>query len=108
MRGAAATHFCLAAERRSGTRGTALAIFMDDHAVHEEAQSMRSSLSVLLTVVFVSSRLAAQSAGVPESATKPIQPSEPAAANSAPAQPSARELKLPAGIPIDIESTYTV
>ena len=69
---------------------------------------MRSSISVLLTIVFLSSSLAAQSASAPESATKPIQPSESAVAVSAPTQPQPRELKLPAGTPIDIESTYTV
>src|SRR6266571_2565710 len=81
---------------------------MPNHTVHEEAQSMRSSISVILTIVFLSSSLAAQSARAPESATKPIQPSESAAAISAPAQPKPRELKLPAGTPIDIEATYTV
>ena len=69
---------------------------------------MRSSISLLLTVAFLCSSLAAQSARAPESATKPIQPSESAAAISAPAQPQPRELKLPAGTPIDIEATYTV
>ena len=69
---------------------------------------MRSSISVILTIVFLSSSLAAQSARAPESATKPIQPSESAAAISAPAEPRPRELKLPAGTPIDIEATYTV
>jgi hypothetical protein len=78
------------------------------NTVHEEAQSMRSSISVLLTIVLLSSSLAAQSARAPESATKPIQPSESAAAISAPAQPQPRELKLPAGTSIDIEATYTV
>jgi len=45
---------------------------------------------------------------VPEDATKPIQPSESAVAVSAPTQPQRREVKLPAGTPIDIEATYTV
>ncbi len=69
---------------------------------------MRSSISVLLTIVFLCSGLAAQSARAPESATKPIQPSDSAAAISTPAQPPPRELKLPAGIRLDIEATYTV
>jgi hypothetical protein len=69
---------------------------------------MRSSISVLLTIVFLCSSLAAQSARVPEDATKPIQPSEPAVANSALTQPQPRELKIPAGTSLDIESTYTV
>lgn len=69
---------------------------------------MRSSISVLLTIVFLFSSLAAQSARAPESATKPIQPSDSAAAISTPAQPPPRELKLPAGIRLDIEATYTV
>jgi len=69
---------------------------------------MRSSISLLLTIAFLCSSLAAQSARTPESATKPIQPSESAAAISAPPQPQPRELKLPAGTPLDIEATYTV
>ena len=69
---------------------------------------MRSSISVLLTIAFLCSSLAAQSARAPESATKPIQPSESAVVISAPAQPQPRELKLLAGTPIDIEATYTV
>ena len=67
---------------------------------------MRSSISVFLTIAFLCSSLAAQSARAPDSATKPIQPSESAVATPAPPQP--RELKLPAGTPIDIEATYTV
>ncbi len=69
---------------------------------------MRSAISVLLTIVFLSASLAAQSARLPEPATIPIQPSESAAAISAPLQPQPRELKLPAGTPLDIEATYTV
>jgi hypothetical protein len=69
---------------------------------------MRSSISVLLTIVFLCPGLAAQSARVPESATKPIQQSESAAAISTAAQPQSRELKLPAGTSLDIEATYTV
>jgi hypothetical protein len=69
---------------------------------------MRSTISVLLIIVFLCSGLAAQSARAPESATKPIQPSDSAAAISTPAQPPPRELKLPAGIRLDIEATYTV
>ena len=69
---------------------------------------MRSTISGLLTIVFLCSGLAAQSARAPESATKPIQPSDSAAAISTPAQPPPREVKLPAGIRLDIEATYTV
>jgi len=69
---------------------------------------MRGSISVVLTIVFLFSSLAAQSARAPESATKPIQPSEFAAAISAPALLTSRELKLPAGTSLDIEATYTV
>ena len=69
---------------------------------------MRSSITSFLTIAFLSSSLAAQSARAPESAIKPIQPSESAAAISAAAQPQPRGLKLPAGTPLDIEATYTV
>jgi hypothetical protein len=81
---------------------------MDNHTVMRRLNRMKSSISVLLTIVFLYSSLAAQSARAPESATKPIQPSESATAISAPAQPQPRELKLLAGTPIDIEATYTV
>src|SRR5260370_42486759 len=80
---------------------------VDNHPVHEEAQSMRSSISVLLTIVFLSSGLAAQSARAPESATKHVQPSESAAAVSTPEQPQPRELKLPAGTSLDVAATST-
>ena len=69
---------------------------------------MRSSISVLLTIAFLCSGLAGQSARALESAAKPIQPSDSANAISAPAQPQPRELKLPAGTPVDVEATYTV
>ncbi len=69
---------------------------------------MRSRISVLLTIILFCSSLAAQSARVPEGATKPIQPSESAVPIPATTQPQPRELKLPAGTPIDIEATYTV
>ena len=69
---------------------------------------MRSRISVLLTIILFCSSLAAQSARVPEGATKPIQPSESAVLIPATTQPQPRELKLPAGTPIDIEATYTV
>src|ERR1700694_2518655 len=109
MRGVTATHSCLAAIPLSTARARHCDCpLMDDHTVYEEAQSMRNSISVLLTIAFLCSSLAAQSARAPESATKPIQPSESAAVISAPAQPQPRKLKLPAGTPIDIEATYTV
>jgi hypothetical protein len=69
---------------------------------------MRSSISVVLTIAFLCSVLAAQSARAPDNATKPVQPSESVVVISAPAQPQPRELKLPAGTPIDIEAIYTV
>ncbi|HSP61554.1 MAG TPA: hypothetical protein VLQ90_01075 [Pyrinomonadaceae bacterium] len=69
---------------------------------------MRNSISVLLTIAFLCLGIAGQSARAPEAATKPIQPSESAAAIASPEQPPPRELKLPAGTPIDIEATYTV
>ena len=69
---------------------------------------MKKFFSVVL-LASLASTIAAQSVATPSpDATKPIQPSESAAAISAPAQPQPRELKLPAGAPIDIEATYTV
>ena len=63
----------------------------------------------LVLLTSLASMVAAQSGTTPlPDATKPIQPSESAVAISAPTQPQPRELKLPAGTPIDIETTYTV
>src|SRR6266852_7886128 len=108
MRGVTAAHFCLAARPYlAGARGTAIALSWTTTRFMRRTQSMRSTISVLLIIVFLCSGLAAQSARVPESATKPIQPSDSAAAISTPAQPP-RELKLPAGTSLDIEATYTV
>ena len=69
---------------------------------------MRLSISVLLTIAFLCSSLAAQSARVTEGATKPIQPSEFPAEISTATKIQLRELKLPAGKPIDIEAAHTV
>src|SRR6266849_6721240 len=69
---------------------------------------MRSWISALLTIVFLCSSLAAQSARAPEAATKPIQPSESALAVSASSAPQPRELKIPAGTLVEIEAAYTV
>ncbi len=67
---------------------------------------VKKFFSVVLSAALAST-IAAQS-GPPRSpdATKPIQQSESAVPVSA--TPNPRELKLPAGTPIDIEATYTV
>ena len=69
---------------------------------------MKKFVAVVLLASLASTIVAQSGATRPPDATKPIQPSESAPAISAPAQPPPRELKLPAGTPIDIEATYTV
>jgi hypothetical protein len=61
----------------------------------------------LVLLTSLASTITAQSGATRSAdATKPIQPSESTVATSAPIQ--LRELKLPAGTPIDIEATYTI
>jgi len=81
---------------------------------------LRSFLSLLLATLLLQNALLAQTAGVRTSAAKPIQQSQSAAADSsektdAPTKieltdrpPPTREVKLPAGTPLDIEAVYTV
>jgi hypothetical protein len=69
---------------------------------------MKKFFSLVLSTALASTITAQSGATRSPDASKPIQPSESAAAISAPAQPQLRELKLPAGTAIDIESTYTV
>jgi len=63
----------------------------------------------MILLASLASTIAAQSGATRSpDATKPIQPSESAVPIPATTQPQPRELKLPAGTPIDIEATYTV
>jgi len=63
----------------------------------------------IILLASLASTIAAQSGATRTTdATKPIQPSESAVPIPATPQPQPRELKLPAGTPIDIEATYTV
>jgi hypothetical protein len=69
---------------------------------------VKKFLSVVLLASLASTIAAQSGATRSPDATKAIQPSESAATVDAPAPPQPRELKLPAGTPIDIEATYTV
>ena len=61
---------------------------------------------VFLSLLFVSSA-AAQSVAIQTAAGETIQPSQSLALNSNPLQP-AKDLKIPAGTPIEVEVAYTV
>lgn len=69
---------------------------------------MKKFFSVVLLASLVSTIAAQSDSTRSPDATKPIQPSESAAEISTPAKPQPRELKLPAGTPIDIEAAHTV
>ncbi|HVS81481.1 MAG TPA: hypothetical protein VHE60_07085 [Pyrinomonadaceae bacterium] len=69
---------------------------------------MKKFFSIVLLTSLASTSMAQSGVTRPPDATKPIQQSESAVAISAPTQPQRREVKLPAGTPIDIEATYTV
>ena len=69
---------------------------------------MKSFFSALLAVLLLLTTASAQSATVQPDAAKSIQPSQSTADTSVATRPPSRELKIPAGTPIDIEAVYTV
>lgn len=82
--------------------------------------ALRSFLSLFLAILLLQAASLAQTAEVRTSAAKPIQQSQAAASDSSPTTdaavkveladrpPTTREVKLPAGTPVDIEAVYTV
>jgi len=69
---------------------------------------VKKFFSIILSASLASTIAAQSGATRTADATKPIQPSESAVAIPALAQPQSREMKLPAGTPIDIEAKYTI
>jgi hypothetical protein len=67
---------------------------------------MFKSFSAAITALLFCSALFAQSNETPKTATNSVQQS--AAVNSAPAEPQVREIKIPAGTPLDIQATHSV
>jgi hypothetical protein len=70
--------------------------------------AVRKLISLLIAALLLQATSLAQSPVVETSAAKPVQPSQSVvdAGESTPAR--SREVKLPAGTPIDVESAYTV
>lgn len=69
---------------------------------------MRKVISLLIAAFLLPATSLAQSPVVEDSAAKPVQQSQSIADTTGSTQPQSREVKLPAGTPIDIESAYTV
>lgn len=69
---------------------------------------MRKLISVLLAAFLSQATSFAQSPAIKASAAKPVQQSQSIADTIDSMSLTRREVKLPAGTPIDIESTYTV
>ena len=69
---------------------------------------MRKLISLLLTAFLSQATVLAQSPVVETSAAKPVQEAQSLADTSESTPRPSREVKLPAGTPIDIESAYTV
>ena len=69
---------------------------------------MKSLSASLLAVLLLSTTALAQSATVQSGAAKSIQPSQPTADSSMSTTTPSREIKVPAGTPLDIEAVYTV
>jgi len=67
---------------------------------------MLKPFSAVITVLLFCSAVFAQSNETPQTATNSVQQS--AAVNSAPAEPQVREIKIPAGTPLDIQATHSV
>ena len=68
---------------------------------------MHKAFSVMLTAVFLSSTVLGQATQPSDPAANSVQ-SSPPIASEPPAQSRYRELKIPAGTQLDIETTYTV
>ena len=66
---------------------------------------MKRPLSLLLIHLFVIATIQAQSPTASSTAVNPVQLSQP---ESATPPPAVRELKIPAGTPLEIESAFTV
>lgn len=69
---------------------------------------MKSFFASLLAVLLLSTTSPAQSATVQLDAAKSIQPSQSTSDTTPPPRALSRELKIPAGTPLDIEAVYTV
>jgi hypothetical protein len=69
---------------------------------------LRNLISLLLLALFSPAMSFAQSPVVETSAAKPVQQAQSIADTYESTPPTSREVKLPAGTPIDIESAYTV
>jgi hypothetical protein len=69
---------------------------------------LRKLISLLLTAFLSQAMVLAQSPVVETSAAKPVQEAQSLADTSESTPRPSREVKLPAGTPIDIESAYTV
>src|SRR6185295_8879000 len=66
---------------------------------------MKRALSLVLVHLFVITTIQAQSPTASATAANPVQLSQP---ESAIAAPAVRELKIPAGTPLEIETAFTV
>lgn len=69
---------------------------------------VRKLISLLLVAFLSQATSFAQSPVVEDSAAKPVQQTQSIADTDASMPPASREVKFPAGTPIDIESAYTV
>ncbi len=70
--------------------------------------ALKTLMSILLAVLLSHAAAVAQNPVAETSAAKAIQPSQTTADTSTSTLPQSRELKIPAGTPIDIEAVYTV
>lgn len=69
---------------------------------------MKSLLFTVFTALFCVTAVCAQNAPAEPAATKPVQQSEQPSVISANPDESRREVKVPAGTPLEIEAAYTV
>jgi hypothetical protein len=69
---------------------------------------LRNLISLLITAFLLSATSFAQSPVVETSAVKPVQEAQSIADTATPTVPARRELKIPAGTTLEIETAYTV
>jgi hypothetical protein len=83
-------------------------VYSVSHSTNRRIAVVRNVISVLLAAFLSQATSFAQSPVIETSAAKPVQQSQSIADTYDSMLPTSRDVKLPAGTPIDIESAYTV
>src|SRR5205809_6005896 len=88
--------------------GTRLAMSSVSDFLKGESSLMRKPISLILAAFLSPLTILAQSPGVEPGAIKPVQEAQSIADTTTPVKLARRELRIPAGTTLEIETAYTV